>query len=350
MVARTAGRLYPDRAEEGRGLADPVSLVEPGSQPFDPRHIALGIAALATRCSRRLQDRVALLPLAQRVGSDAGALCECRDIQPAAHTSPRKMPVYADDMPEGDSLHRAAARMQVLAGQKVEVEAPHPRASGKGLVEQLDGKTLESVEAVGKNLLLRFEGGLTLRSHLRMTGRWRVEQRGARRTGRPWLVFRGDTSEAVLWNGPVLELVRGSRRLSHLGPDILDRPPDLEEMLERFRAVPQSRQVGDAVLDQRLVAGIGNMWKAEALWDVRVSPWRPLADVSDIELLAALDSAAKMMRAGVDGARPLRHIYRRAGRACHRCGGVIRSYPQGVDARTAYWCPKCQVGGREPKA
>src|SRR4051794_313518 len=260
------------------------------------------------------------------------------------------LPVYADDMPEGDSLHRAAARLQVLTGQKVEVEAPHPRASGKGLVEQLDGKTLESVEAVGKNLLLRFEGGLTLRSHLRMTGRWRVEQRGARRTGRPWLVLRGDTHEAVLWNGPVLELVRGGGRVSHLGPDILDRPPDLEEMLERFRAASQSREFGDAVLDQRLVAGIGNMWKAEALWDVRVSPWRALADVSDTELLAALDSAAKMMRAGVDGARPLRHIYRRAGRACHRCGGVIRSYPQGADARTAYWCPKCQVGGREPKA
>jgi endonuclease-8 len=245
-------------------------------------------------------------------------------------------------MPEGDSLHRAALRLQVLTGQKVEVETPHPRASGKGLAEKLDGKTLESVEAVGKNLLLRFEGGLTLRSHLRMTGRWRVEQRGARRAGLPWLVLRGDAHEAVLWNGPVLELVRDARRLSHLGPDILDRPPDLEEMLDRFRSAPQSREIGDAILDQRLVAGIGTMWKAEALWT--------LADVSDTELLAALDSAAKMMRAGLDGARPLRHIYRRAGRACRRCGGVIRSYPQGEDARTAYWCPKCQVGGREPAA
>src|SRR3954465_5340916 len=165
-------------------------------------------------------------------------------------------------MPEGDSLHRAALRLQVLAGQKVEVETPHPRASGKGLVEKLDGKMLESVEAVGKNLLLRFEGGLTLRSHLRMTGRWRVEERGARRAGLPWLVLRGEAHEAVLWNGPVLELVRG-RRLSHLGPDILDRPPDLEEMLERFRAAPQSRETGDALLDQRLGAGVGNRGKGE---------------------------------------------------------------------------------------
>jgi len=253
-------------------------------------------------------------------------------------------------MPEGDALHRAARRLQPLVGEHVEVETPNPRAQIGGIAEKLDGRRLLSVEAVGKNLLFRFEGGYVLRSHLRMNGRWRVEERGARRVGRPWLVLRGDAHEAVLWNGPVLELVRDGRRLSHLGPDILERPPDLEEMLERFRAAPQSREIGDAVLDQRLVAGIGNMWKAEALWDVRVSPWRLLAHISDTEVLAALDSAAKMMRAGVDGARPLRHIYRRAGRACHRCGGVIRSHPQGADARTAYWCPKCQVGGREPKA
>ena len=107
------------------------------------------------------------------------------------------MPDYAADMPEGDSLHRAANSLQVLAGQRVAVETPHPRAAGKQLAERLDGRLLESVEAVGKNLLLHFEGGLVLRSHLRMTGRWRVEPRGARRTGRPWLVLRGEEHEAV---------------------------------------------------------------------------------------------------------------------------------------------------------
>ena len=178
------------------------------------------------------------------------------------------MPDYADDMPEGTRFIAPATRLQVLAGQRVEVETPHPRAAGKGLAERLDGRALETVEAVGKNLLLRFEGGLVLRSHLRMTGRWRVEPRGARRAGRPWLVLRGDEYEAVLWNGPVLELARDGGRLSQLGPDILERPPDLDEMIERFRAQPQARAVGDALLDQRLVAGIGNMWKAEALWDV----------------------------------------------------------------------------------
>ena len=251
-------------------------------------------------------------------------------------------------MPEGDSLHRAAKRLQVLAGQRVEVETPHPRAAVKGLAERLDGRTLETVEAVGKNLLLRFEGGLVLRSHLRMTGRWRVEPTGGRRAGRPWLVLRGAAHEAVLWNGPVLELVQDGGRLSHLGPDILEHPPDLEEVVERLRAERQTRAVGDALLDQRLVAGIGNMWKAEALWDARVSPWRALSDVPDVELRAALDAAHRLMRAGVEGTRPLRHVYRRAGRACHRCGTVIRSHAQGEAARIAYWCPGCQRGGREP--
>jgi endonuclease VIII len=253
-------------------------------------------------------------------------------------------------MPEGDSLRRAAGRLQALAGQRVEVETPHPRAAAKGLAERLNGRTLEQVEAVGKHLLLRFEGGLVLRSHLRMTGRWRVEPKGARRVGRPWLVLRGDEVEAVLWNGPVLELVKDGGRLAHLGPDILDRPLDLEEMIERLRAEPRTRAVGDALLDQRLVAGIGNMWRAEALWEARVSPWRPLADVSDLELRATLDAAARRMRAAVEGVCPLRHVYRRAGRACGRCGAVIRSYPQGEAARIAYWCPGCQRGGNEPRA
>ena len=257
---------------------------------------------------------------------------------------------YAAVMPEGDAIHRAAMRLQVLAGQRVEVETPHPRAAMKGLAERLNGRLLESVEAVGKNVLLRFEGGLVLRSHLRMTGRWRVERRGARRSGRPWLILRGDEHEAVLWNGPVLELARDARRIAQLGPDILSEPPDFDTMLERLRAESQPRAVGDAILDQRLVAGIGNMWKAEALWQSRVSPWRALADVSDEELRETLAAAHRLMHGRLEGAQPLHHVYRRAGRACHRCGASIRSFPQGENARMAYWCPGCQKGGRQPKA
>ncbi len=274
-------------------------------------------------------------------------------------------------MPEGDSLHRAAERLQVLVGERVEVETPHPRAAVKGLAERLGGRRLERVEAVGKNLLLRFEGGLLLRSHLRMKGRWRVERRGgiagsvagkaadARledrgrlrrppgRVGKPWLVLRGAEYEAVLWNGSVLELVR-DRTAPRLGPDILGEPPDFETMLARLRGTPQGREIGDAVLDQRLVAGIGNLWKAEALWEARISPWRRLDELADEELRAVLESAHRLMRAAVHRPRPPRHVYRRRGHACPRCGGIVRSAPQGDHARTAYWCPGCQVGGSAP--
>jgi endonuclease-8 len=244
-------------------------------------------------------------------------------------------------MPEGDSLHRAAQRLQVLVGQCLEVETPHPRAAVKGLASRLDGRRLESVEAMGKNLLLGFDGGLVLRSHLRMNGRWRVEPRGAPRTGKPWLILRGREHEGVLWNGAVLELV-GERGAPRLGPDILAEPPDFETMLARLRSEPQEREIGDALLDQRLVSGIGNLWRAEALWEAHVSPWRPLQKVGDAELHAVLDAAHGLMRTALDGPRPPRRIYRRAGRACPRCGSRIRSAPQGDHARTAYWCPDCQ--------
>jgi endonuclease-8 len=247
-------------------------------------------------------------------------------------------------MPEGDSLHRAAARLQVLVGQRVEAETPHPRAAVKGLAERLDGRTLEKVEAAGKNLLLSFEGGLVLRSHLRMKGRWRVERRGTPRAGKPWLVLRGPEHEAVLWNGPVLELVTQCY-LPDSVPDIVRERPEVE----RFRAgVDQDREIGDALLDQRLVAGIGNIWKSESLWEARVSPWRALGVVSDDELASVLEAAHRLMKGSVEGARPLRRVYRRAGRGCPRCGAVIRSAPQGGNARTAYWCPQCQAGGNPP--
>jgi endonuclease-8 len=248
-------------------------------------------------------------------------------------------------MPEGDSLHRAARRLQVLVGERVAVETPHPRAAAKRVAERLDGRRLEAVEAVGKNLLLSFEGGLVLRSHLRMSGRWQVVERGTARRGTarrgtPWLVLSGVEREAVLWNGPVLELsARATRRL---GPDILASPPDLSAMVANLRREPGARELGDAVLDQRLVAGIGNVWKAEALWQAGLSPWLRLGDVSDDELERVLAEAARLMRASLDDSRPIRSVYRKAGRPCPRCGTTIRSRGQGDGNRTAYWCPACQ--------
>ncbi len=247
-------------------------------------------------------------------------------------------------MPEGDSLHRAARRLQPLVGERVEVETPHPRAAVKQIAERLDGRLLESVEAVGKNLLLRFEGGLVLRSHLRMTGRWRLEPRGAARGGKPWLVLRGAEVEAVLWNGPVLELSHDSPARRRLGPDVLETPPRIDEMVAGLRRESSNRQLGDALLDQRVVAGIGTVWRAEALWAARLSPWRPLGDLSDDDLAAALEEAANQMRASVEGSRTSRQAYGRGGRACRRCGTPIRSWLQGDDARLVFWCPTCQPG------
>jgi len=251
-------------------------------------------------------------------------------------------------MPEGDSLHRAARKLQVLVGERVAVETPNPRAAAAVSAATLDGRRLESVEAVGKNLLLRFEGGLVLRSHLRMTGRWQVVERGAARHGKPWLVLTGAEREALLWNGPVLEL--SARRTRRLGPDILADPPDLAAMVANLRREHPARELGDALLDQRLVAGIGNVWKAESLWRAQLSPWLRLENVTDEELERVLAEAARLMRGALERGREDRVMYKHAGRPCPRCGERIRSRGQGDDNRTAYWCPGCQRGEGRPAA
>jgi endonuclease-8 len=251
-------------------------------------------------------------------------------------------------MPEGDALHRAARSLQTLVGERVAVQTPNPRAAAAVSAERLDGRRLEAVEAVGKNLLLSFEGGLVLRSHLRMSGRWQVVECGAELHGKPWLVLTGAEREAVLWNGPVLELTaRGTRRL---GPDILAEPPDLAGMVSNLRREHQSRELGDALLDQRLVAGIGNVWKAESLWRAELSPWLRLADATDEELERVLAEAARLMRLALDNHGGKRVVYRQAARPCPRCGTPIRSRGQGDDNRTAYWCPGCQRGENRPGA
>lgn len=241
-------------------------------------------------------------------------------------------------MPEGDALHRAARRLQPLVGQRLEVEALHPRARATQVAERIDGRTLESVEAVGKNLLFRFEGGIVLRSHLRMSGRWSLRPRGEERRGTPWLVLRGERFEGVLWNGPVLEL--HTRAIQRLGPDVLARPPDVDAMLARLRASDGTRWLGEALLDQSVVAGIGNMWLAESLWDARLSPWRRVRDVPEDERRLALETAARLM----SGERRRHRVYRRAGMPCPRCRTRIRSWGQGDANRMTYWCPVCQVG------
>jgi endonuclease VIII len=249
---------------------------------------------------------------------------------------------HADGVPEGDTIHRTAERLRVLVGERVEAESPNPRGLATGVARVVDGRRLEAVDAIGKNLLLRFEGGVVLHSHLRMNGRWRVEPRDGRsaRRGRPWLLLRGREWEATQWNGPVLRLEDGIAR--RVGPDLLAPGTRVDEIVSRLRSVDPSRLLGEALVDQRLVAGIGNVWLAEMLWHARVSPWASLAEIGDDELSSALEWARAAMRSAVSGRRSPRAVYRRAGRGCPRCGEPIRSHGLGDANRTAYWCSACQ--------
>ncbi|CAB4700642.1 MAG: hypothetical protein F2663_06555 [Actinobacteria bacterium] len=246
-------------------------------------------------------------------------------------------------MPEGDTLHRAANALQPLVGQQIHAISIHPRAQATRVAETVDGHTLESVTAFGKNLILRFSGSITVRSHLRMSGSWRLRRRTDEITGRPWLVLRASEWEGVLNGGPVLEL--HTRALARLGPDILATPPDIDKMLTRLRAADQTRTLGETLQDQELVAGIGNMWMAETLWHTQTSPWRRLRDIDEATRRLVLQAAADRMRAAVDSGRePQKQAHARAGRPCTRCGTPIRSWGQGDANRIAYWCPTCQPG------
>src|SRR3954451_17973824 len=187
---------------------------------------------------------------------------------------------YSRTVPEGDTIHYAANRIRpVLAGQVPDaIETPHPRFGRDRWPERLQGRAVTSVDAHGKHLFLRFEGGLVIHSHLRMTGKWRVRDTDWPIPRNTWLaIARGERVVAQL-NGPVLELMtesrtRFDRRLAMLGPDILAPELDEKEFLTRLRADDQTRAIGDALLDQRTIAGIGNLWKAEACFDAAIDPW-----------------------------------------------------------------------------
>jgi endonuclease-8 len=204
----------------------------------------------------------------------------------------------------------------------------------------VDGRVLEGVQAVGKHLLLRFDGGVTVRSHLRMSGRWSVLPPGAPVRGVPWLVLETARGTAVQTGGPVLTLDTGPLR--RLGPDLLDRDVDLDVLVGRLRLAASQRPLAEVLQDQGLVAGIGNMWASEALWAVGLHPLLPVGRATDAELGAVLAWARATMGASVTGRRPATVVYRRAGRACPRCGGTVTASGVGDDNRTAYRCDGCQ--------
>ena len=256
-------------------------------------------------------------------------------------------------MPEGDTIRRAARRIEdALVGKEiVSIETPHPRHALDRWPERLSGRAVRAVDAHGKHLFLRFEGDLTLHSHLRMGGLWAVQRRGEewrRSPNRAWLVIRTADHEVVQFDGPVLELVTDSRtrfdrRLTALGPDVLAREFDGARFLKLLREDDQTRPIGDALLDQRNVAGLGNIWRTEACFFARIDPRRRTADVSDQEALAAIHAVRPLMARSAAGEWPGLAIYKRAGRPCPNCNTLIESGGIGDDNRTAYWCPACQT-------
>jgi endonuclease-8 len=273
-------------------------------------------------------------------------------------------------MPEGDTLHRVAAGLRPhLLGRPV--TAARARVPGPQ-VSRVVGRTVTGVDALGKNLLIRFDDGLELRTHLRLRGSWHRY-----RPGEPWrrsparavLVLEVPGSVAVCFDAPVVELfeqraVRLHPSLGRLGPDLLDPDFDAREAVRRLRDPGRAKvSIAEALLDQRALAGIGNVYRSEVLWIERVSPFAKVADL-DEETMGRLVATARRLLVANIGPRTARTraerittdgdpraageplwVYRRTGRPCRRCRMPIRSARHGTDLpRAVYWCLTCQGG------
>jgi endonuclease-8 len=257
-------------------------------------------------------------------------------------------------VPEGDTIAWHANRIRpVLEGRTPEeIRTPHPRHALARWPERLHGRTVTRVDSHGKHLFLHFEGELVLHSHLAMTGAWGVYARGQRwrrSARRAWIVLSADGHDVVQFDGPLLELItegrtRFDQRLAALGPDVLAETFDSARFLARLRGDDPTRPLGDALLDQTNLAGIGNVWKAEGCWEVRLDPWRPVSTVSDDEVVALVEAVRpRMLASALEGPRVIApRVYGRTGRPCPRCGTRIVSGGQGEANRTTYWCPGCQ--------
>lgn len=257
-------------------------------------------------------------------------------------------------MPEGDTIHWAANRMRPILEGVVpdEIRMDHPRFAADRWPQRLQGRNVESVDAHGKHLFVRFEGSLVIHSHLRMTGSWGTYdngQRWRRSPRRAWLVMTARGRQAVQFDGPILELmtatrVRGDRRIAQLGPDIIKEGFEEDEVLRRLRHDDPTRPIGDALLAQTTIAGIGNMWKAEGCWRAQIDPWRCTAQVSDDEVVAIIRAIRPLMQesAGHGMQNRYRTIYGAGGRPCPRCATLVQQRGQGDDNRATFWCPGCQ--------
>ena len=249
-------------------------------------------------------------------------------------------------MPEGDTIWRTAATLRHgLEGKRVLDARPD-------MLKRLAGTTITEVKPVGKHLLIRFDNGLAIHSHMRMQGAWHLYKRGERWRRPAWqmkALLETDDVVAVCFGTPVVDLVRDeTTKVGHLGPDILSDDWVAGDVVARVRALAATA-VGEVLLDQRVTAGIGNVYRCEALWHTRINPWTKTTDLDDAQLTALFETAHEAMRANLNGGFKRRFpgygrgaVHGRGGRPCPRCGTRIRVRAQGEHARLTYWCPACQ--------
>ena len=257
-------------------------------------------------------------------------------------------------MPEGDTIWRAARRIrEAMAGRVIVAAASSSSAS---LGDRVVGSSLESVESRGKHLLLHTSAGTTVHTHLGMNGRWRVTaanasmdvQRAAAVLAPKWVFIECDGSRAVCERAAVVQVLRRRDLALHpvlrsLGPDVLASGGIAgKDAVPRARAAAQAT-IGELLLDQRVVAGVGNIWRCETLFVCGTDPATPVANLDDTELGGILGTASRLMTANREGRSRL-WVYRRSGLPCLRCGTAVRSAPLGgTNPRTVYWCPHCQA-------
>lgn len=257
-------------------------------------------------------------------------------------------------MPEGDSLYRIAERLRPALAGKALARFDAPRLRGD---RPRPGTVIESVESKGKNLLIGFAGGLVLRTHLRMNGSWHLCRVGDRWPRAPYtaraVIETDDGWCAVCFQAPVVETFHRQAgeppALARLGPDLCAADVDLDTVLVRLAAmVEPGEEIGTVLMDQRIAAGVGNIWKSETCFACGVDPFTPVERLPEATRRQLYATAHRLLRANV-GPRPRGRpgapghaVYRRAGQSCRRCGTPVRARRQGPDARTTYWCPACQ--------
>ena len=254
-------------------------------------------------------------------------------------------------MAEGDSVFRMARLVEAAFDGRtiVSASAPNPRSPLRQTADRLAGRELEVARSHGKHLVLDFSGGLSLHAHMGMSGGWYAYAPGQawkRQRRSAWLVMDLGDREVVQFGGPTMRLVRKGElgrdsRLALLGPDLLD-PAFTPEIGARALMAAPTVELGEALLDQKLVCGIGNIFKSESCWAAKFDPWRKVETFTRGELEDLMEIAQKQLLHGAETGRRPQRIYKMAGRPCPRCRHRVRSRGQGLDNRTTYWCPSCQ--------